>query len=338
MPERLSPSPSLPESPASGPDSTARAVRERRPAKPRHDSTSAQGWQRERERQLDGALIDDLTVFLTGRECPWTCVFCDLWRFTTDAPTPKGAIPGQLEEALDSVGPLETSAQLKLYNASNYFDEKAVPESDDRAVAGLARVFDRVIVESHPKLIGARAFRFADRLDGNLQVALGLETIHPTAQPMLGKGAALGTYAEAARALIAHGITWRAFVLVGAPWVPPDEDATWVARTARFAIDHGAEHVALIPVRGGNGTLEQLQASGDWTPPSLGQLEAAYDASLAFGHEAVVTADLWDLDTLPGGCSKCRGPRTERLAALNRTGRPLSSIACACASRRASRS
>jgi radical SAM enzyme (TIGR01210 family) len=320
------------------PATRASNVRARRSAKPDHDPRSAQGWQREQERQPDGELVDDLTVFLTGGECPWACVFCDLWRYTIDAPTPTGAIPQQLKKVIEACGPLPSSAQLKLYNASNYFDAKAVPEADDAAVANLARPLDRVIVESHPKLIGARTFRFAERLDGTLQVAMGLETVHPKAQPKLGKGADLDAYASAAQALASHGITWRAFVLVGAPWVPTEEDSQWVQRTARFAIDHGADHITLIPVRGGNGTLEQLQQTGHWTPPTLRQLEAAYDTcfgqsvgqGLGQGQRAVVSADLWDLKALPGGCPTCRGPRTERLAMLNRTGRMLAPIACRC--------
>ncbi len=306
-------------------------MRERRPAKPRLDPLAVQGWQREKERRRDGELIDDVTVFLTGRECPWACVFCDLWRFTTDEPTPADAIPGQLRDALNAAGPIGGSTQLKLYNASNYFDEKAVPASDDHTVATLCRAFDRVVVESHPKLVGARTFRFADQLDGTLQVAMGLETVHPEAQPQLGKGAALDDYIRAVEALQKHGISWRAFVLVGAPWVPPAEDSAWVQQTTQFAIDHGAEHVALIPVRGGNGTLELLQASGHWTPPSFRQLEAAYDACLTQSEDTVITADLWDLDALPGGCAICRGPRTERLAALNRTGQAIEPVVCDCA-------
>jgi len=39
------------------------------------------------------------TVFLTGRECPWRCAMCDLWRFTTLHDTPAGAIPAQIQAA-----------------------------------------------------------------------------------------------------------------------------------------------------------------------------------------------------------------------------------------------
>src|SRR3989442_2597209 len=38
-----------------------------------------------------GAVERALTVFLSGAECPFTCSFCDLWRWTIDEPTPQVA-------------------------------------------------------------------------------------------------------------------------------------------------------------------------------------------------------------------------------------------------------
>lgn len=303
-------------------DADPRRVRSRRPPKPTRDPWRAQGWHRESERRPDGSSVLDLTVFLTGRECPWACVFCDLWRYTTDTPTPAGAIRGQLRQALEDAGPLDGPAQLKLYNASNLFDRLAVPEADDESIARLAAPFERVVAESHPKLVGDRALRFADRIDGRLEVAMGLETVHPKAQPRLGKGANLDDYDRAIRLLHEHGIDWRAFVLVGAPFVPVEEDARWVAETVRFAVDRGARHVSLIPVRGGNGTLESLEERGEWVPPTLDSLEnaaAAVDA-ITTRRETVVTVDLWDIESLGGGCDACRPTRIERLREVNARG------------------
>ncbi len=69
--------------------------------------------------------------------------------------------------------------RVKLYNASNFFDPRAVPASDygDIAAAisderghdepdGREDVVEQVIVESHPSLIGERVERFLDALDG----------------------------------------------------------------------------------------------------------------------------------------------------------------------------
>ena len=54
------------------------------------------------DREPDGAggVVDVTTLFLTGRECPWRCVMCDLWRDTIETDTPIGAIPHQIRLAL----------------------------------------------------------------------------------------------------------------------------------------------------------------------------------------------------------------------------------------------
>ena len=82
------------------------------------------GVSHERERSLGGGLVESSAVFLVGRECPFSCVFCDLWRNTLDERTPRGAIPRQLEEALEEIPHRQ---RIKLYNASNFFDDLAVP-------------------------------------------------------------------------------------------------------------------------------------------------------------------------------------------------------------------
>src|SRR3979411_1514982 len=53
----------------------------------------------EDERTADGRIARVGTVLLTGRECPWRCVMCDLWRGTIADDTPRGAIPAQLAAA-----------------------------------------------------------------------------------------------------------------------------------------------------------------------------------------------------------------------------------------------
>ncbi len=45
---------------------------------------------------------------------------------------------------------------MKLYNAGSFFDPRAVPESDYDDIAAQLVGLERVIVESHPALIGAR--------------------------------------------------------------------------------------------------------------------------------------------------------------------------------------
>ncbi|MEK7379914.1 MAG: radical SAM protein [Gemmatimonadota bacterium] len=280
----------------------------------------------ERERRR-GQMERSLTVFLTGAECPFTCVFCDLWRHTLDGPTPPGALPVQLGQALDApeAGP-ESCDRIKLYNASNWFDPRAVPRSEFDELGRLVAPFRAVTVESHARTVGPRCQAFADRIGGRLEVAIGLETVHPGALPRLNKGMTLEDFDRAAAWLGEHDMDLRVFALVGAPFIPPEESVAWAVRTAEYALDRGAAIVSLIPVRPGPGELARLAAAGEFTAPSLTQLEDALDRCLRRGMDGV-TADLWDANQLVA-CPACRPARLNRLGAMNLTGVAAPAVSC----------
>ncbi|HTK49053.1 MAG TPA: hypothetical protein VL328_13850 [Gemmatimonadaceae bacterium] len=304
-----------------------RRIRSLRPAKPYVDPYRAHGTLLEEERRPGGRIERALTVFLAGAECPFTCSFCDLWRYTIEGPTPAGALTRQLERALASIeGPAPD--RLKLYTASNFFDRRAVPPEDLDDLARLSAPFAGVTVESHARTIGDGAHAFARRLDGRLEVAMGLETVHPVASARINKRLDSAQFDRAAQRLHDDDIDLRVFVLLGAPHVPAAESVTWTSRTVAHAVDRGAKTVSIIPVRGGNGELERLQALGEFAPPTLAELEDALDAGLGFARDAVVTADLWDAERLPG-CTRCRAARIARLARVNVTGRAEPRVVCA---------
>jgi radical SAM enzyme (TIGR01210 family) len=302
-------------------------VRSLRAAKRRIDPWEPLGHLWEDERTPEGGLLRTLTVFLAGAECPFTCVFCDLWRETLDGPTPSGALSAQIRKVLAAAGDLPRPAALKLYNASNFFEPRAVPAEDLAQLADLLAPFCRVTVECHPRLIDGRCLSFAQRLDGSLEVAMGLETIHPQALPRLNKGMTLEDFDRAAEVLERAGIAMRAFVLVSPPFVPADEAVEWAVRSAEHAFSRGAERVSLIPVREGNGALEALRRTGDFTPPRLEQLEDALDRCLAL-EAGIVTADLWDARRF-ASCPECADERLDRLDRINRTGRAAPRAGCA---------
>lgn len=303
-----------------------RRIRSLRPAKLLVDPFTAHGSLLEDERRPGGRIERAITVFLTGAECPFTCSFCDLWRSTIDGPTPRGALTHQLKNVLDNLGAPRPD-RLKLYNSSNFFDPRAVPSEDVIGIAKLAESFRAVTVESHASTIGPRALAFAREIPGRLEVAVGLETIHPAAAAALNKRLDLARFDSAARFLLENGMDLRVFVLLGAPYVPAEESVAWTVRTVEHAIECGAAIISIIPVRGGNGELERLEGLGHFTPPTLSQLEAALDACVELTSAAVVTADLWDAERLPA-CDSCRSARTDRLRRLNVSGRKESRIAC----------
>jgi radical SAM enzyme (TIGR01210 family) len=282
----------------------------------------------EDERASNGAIARVAAVFLVGRECPWRCVMCDLWTHTTEEDTPVGAIPAQLDLALqviarDSV-PDALPSSIKLYNAGSFFDPRAVPLADYDAIALRLRSFAHVVVESHPALVGDRVDLLFESLVRHrspsapvveLEVAMGLETAHPEALSRLHKGMTLEQFARAVDALRRRNVAVRAFVLVPPPFVARDEEAIWLSRSIGFAFEAGGGVVSLVPTRSGNGALDALAGQGFFRAPRLADLELALDAALpeSRGH---VFADLWDLDRL-SHCSECLPARRERLRQMN---------------------
>src|SRR5213080_2835173 len=76
-----------------------RFILERRGPRPQHDPWQYQRLIVEDELRADSTVAQTATVFLTGRECRWRCVMCDLWQYTTTTDTPAGAIPDQVRAA-----------------------------------------------------------------------------------------------------------------------------------------------------------------------------------------------------------------------------------------------
>jgi uncharacterized Fe-S cluster-containing MiaB family protein len=175
-----------------------------------------------------------------------------------------------------------------------------------------------VTVESHASTIGPGVAAFARMLRGRLEVAMGLETIHPVAAERLNKRLTLARFDRAAQSLAADGIDVRAFVLLGAPHVVPEESVEWTVRTVGHAAAQDAAVVSIIPVRGGNGEMERLASAGEFTAPTLTQLEEALDGCAHIAGTAV-TADTWDLEKF-ARCEACLPARAERLRRINVSG------------------
>lgn len=307
-----------------------RRIRALRPARPQVDTSQPFDLLYEDERLADGSTASTMTIFLVGRECPFTCVFCDLWRMTTVEPTPPGAISQQIAMALDATIPnVRPPTQIKLYNASNFFDEQAVPSADDPEIVVMLnrRRFKQVVVECHPRLFSPRTVRFGDALDGRLQIATGLETIHPDALPRLNKKASLADFDRLAAATRDWNMGLRAFVLIGAPFVPLAESLTWAVRSAIYAFDQGAEHVTLIPIRRSAGEMERLESEGAFRQPTLGEIEEVFDRCLELLTPGTINVDLWDLENF-SRCSACFVARRERLEQMNLDAQRRPAVSC----------
>jgi radical SAM enzyme (TIGR01210 family) len=214
---------------------------------------------------------------------------CDLWKSTLASDTPPGAIPEQIRRALATLPP---ARRVKLYNSGSFFDPRAVPPQDHEEIAVLVHGFERVVVESHPALMGDAVLRFRDLLvDGRLEVGMGLETAHPEVLDRLNKRMTVPSFAGAARFLREAGIALRVFVLVGLPFLGEEEGLEWTRRSVEVA------------------------ARGEFAPPTLAALERATADGIRAAR-GLVLADLWNLDGLQG-CGGCFPARAERLRAMN---------------------
>lgn len=283
-------------------------------------------WLLEQEPDQDGTLQDVQTIFLTNTECPFKCVMCDLWKDTLNSPTPAGAIPRQIRFALDH---LPDAPTVKLYNNGNFFDRKAIPLTDHGKISTLLNDHTHVIVENHPKLCNKTIPEFRDRLNGTLEIAMGLETVHPKVLPALNKQMTTDLFARSTEYLLQHDISVRAFVLLHPPFLTDtSENIEWCLKSVQFAFDHGVECCSIIPTRTGNGAMEQLQREGNYTPPTLNTLETVFEEALRM-NAGRVFSDLWDVEQF-SECDKCVEAKKSRLHKMNLEQTILPGITCNC--------
>jgi radical SAM enzyme (TIGR01210 family) len=289
------------------------------------DPQKPYAWLVEKERTSSGALEDVATIFLTNRECPFHCLMCDLWKNTTDQSSPEGTIPHQIEWALNQ---LPETRHLKLYNSGSFFDKGAIPEKDYQKIAALINNFETVIVESHPRFINESCLRFRDMIKSDLQIAIGLETVNPEILGKLNKRMTLTDFAGSVSFLLKHDIFTRTFILLRPPFLSESEGIFWAERSLDFAFGVGVECCIIIPVRAGNGALDQLQNKGHFEQPDVRSLENVmeYGIELQAGR---VFADVWDLK-LFATCNKCIDDRIYRLNAMNHSQKYIRQIKCSC--------
>lgn len=279
-----------------------RWIRRRRPAPdPHRPPGHAPGFLLEQEPDGRGGHEEVWTVFLANRECPWTCLMCDLWRQAPAVPPGPGGVAVQVEQALAraALGVSDpAAATLKLYNAGSFFDDGAIPAAEREAIRDQiqAGAWRRVVVENHPRLTDDRVGRWARSLGtSRLEVAMGLETAHPATLERLNKGITLDDFRRAAGLLGEAGLDLRVFVLVRPPFQDEAEALEWACRSVDLAFECGARVVSLLPTRPGNGALEELARRGLFAPPQPGTVEEVLRHGLS-RRRGLVLVDTWDLE------------------------------------------
>ena len=282
-------------------------------------------WMVEKERSRSGTIDDTGIIFITNRECPYTCLMCDLWKNTTDDTVPSGAIATQIEWALQKMPGIK---HLKLYNSGSFFDEKAIPLSEYKDIAALVSHLKSVIVECHPKFIDQKCLQFRDMIKTELQIALGLETVNREILQKLNKNMTPSDFEGSVNYLTEKGISSRAFILLRTPYMSEEEGVFWAERSIDFAFDSGVECCVVIPVRGGNGAMESLAANGQFEPPQIESVEKVLEYGIKL-RRGRVFADTWDLEIF-SDCNKCLNNRVDRISKMNLIQNVLSAVECEC--------
>ena len=280
----------------------------------------------EEEPDANGVLQKVNTIFLTGKECSFKCLMCDLWKNTLSGPTQPGAILRQIDHALKRLPAVDV---IKLYNSSNFFDPKAIPPADYPGIIERLRSYKRVVVENHPKLCGESCLEFKDQLNGKLEIAMGLETIHPDVLPKLNKQLTPEDFKQAASFLRSNDIDVRAFILLNPPYLTDArENVEWVIRTVKFAFESGTQCCSIIATRSGNGIMETLAEQGLYTAPSLDTLEEVFETALLL-KKGRVFVDTWEIGFL-SNCPKCFQARKDRMELMNLHQQVYPRINCNC--------
>ena len=257
------------------------------------------------------------TLLLANRECPWRCVMCDLWKGTLKYTVTPEEITHQIREALAS---LPEAPWIKLYNSGSFFDRAAIPTEAHAPIIQLVQAYENIIVENHPRLVRPDIQDFVEKIDGSLEVAMGLESANPEILWRLNKGFDLKHFADSCALLQCMGIRIRAFVLIHPPWTENRIQAVQdTVETARFANECGVGTISLVPVRGGDGILASLEKDGHFREPDMYEIrECASAAASVFDGRLQI--DLWDIKRF-SRCSHCEGGMIEAFEHFNRFGK-----------------
>ena len=164
-------------------------------------------------------------------------------------------------------------------------------------------------------------------LTPKLQVAVGLETVHPKVLVKLNKRMNLNDFKNSIRFLLQHGIQSRAFILLSPSFLTESEGVLWAKKSIDFAVESGVECCVVIPTRSGNGAIDWLLKNNYFSTPTISSLEEVLEYGIEFHPEKRTFADLWDLEKF-SGCDQCFQKRKDRLKQMNLYQKNLPQISC----------
>ena len=151
--------------------------------------------------------------------------------------------------------------------------------------------------------------------DVELEVALGLETVHPEVLARLNKQMTTEDFSQAAERLLSAGIRLRTFILLRPPFLNEEEGIEWTIKSIEFAFESGVSCCSVVPTRAGNGIMEQLEADGLFATPQLSSMEIVQERGIQL-NAGRIFMDTWDAQQF-ANCAKCAESRVQRIAEMN---------------------
>ena len=196
---------------------------------------------------------------------------CDLWRFTTRDRHAGRRHPGPSRGGTHSLAERgEQISRVKLYNASNFFDPRAVPESDYGDIAAATRRGLRAGDRRVASLAHRRPRRAVSRRARRprLEVAMGLETVHPAALDALNKRMTTEDFARRPTISVVAGCRSASSCSLRHHSCRRGTGRRGCCSRSRLLKSCGASVISLIPTRAGNGTMEALTAQKLFRAPT----------------------------------------------------------------------
>jgi archaeosine synthase beta-subunit len=321
------------------PESLARAVaRDRRPdpAGPTDARRYVNQWV---EREAIGTEeVPAFVLILRTRGCYWAdekgCSMCGYAKDTLG----RSATPEELAEQLaNATARYRGEPYVKVYTSGSFLDDREVdPESRRRLVAAFSGKARRLLFETLPEFaVPAALDPLRTSFDGELEVALGLESTDPT---VLGrfvhKNAPPSEYLAAGDRVRAMGLRAKAYLLLKPPYLTESESIRDVVRSIEEAAPH-FDALSVNPVHIQNGTVvEWLYRRGRYRPPWLWSVvESLADGATRRGSSRLVSfPTAGGLPRGPHNCGKCdtRVLAAIEDASLHQEFGPLDQLDCSC--------
>ncbi len=232
---------------------------------------------------------------------------------------PVGHIPLQIEKALAGE---QRADWLKLYNASNFFDPLAVPLQDYARIAELCNNYERIVVENHPRFDNKNIGTFRDLIQGQLELAIGVECLNDEVLRLLNKQLTIKQSLGAIEKWLRMQIDVRVFLLIN----PPHTSRKWdwlecSVQAITTLFDIGVRHISFIPTRASWGLLKQWVDSKCYVPTRVADVERLAEIIQSMEREGqTISIDVWDWEELLGQCPVCAPDRKQRIVNWNQTG------------------